>query len=86
MSTTPNDLARCDGLLPKLTRMPNGAEGILWSVDCKQRETCARFVDFQRDVETGFNGDPDAHRTYLAASHGPDEACPTFVQHTEGGE
>ena len=86
MNNLPDDIARCDGLLPKNVRMPSGAMGVLWSIDCKQRETCARFVAFERDADLYVEDGPELRRTYPAASHGPDEACPTFVQHEEGGE
>jgi len=69
----PNDIARCDGLLPKTVIMPSGAVGKAWIYDCPKRETCARFCQTQRD-------DPYARTSYGEHHHAPAETCLDFIQ------
>jgi len=74
MPTLPYNIARCDGRLPKLTIMPNGMVGLLWSFDCPNRETCLRFIHaFQPD------GRPNA--SYISHYHSPDQPCPDLLEH-----
>ena len=74
--TLPNDVARCDGLLPKKVIMPNGAEGVLWSIDCHKRETCARYMQLvERD-----DGEGVSMRSYLSHFHKPTDKCPDYIK------
>ena len=70
----PRDIARCDGILPKKTLL-NGKEGLLWSIDCPKRETCARYCQFaHRDTEETTNYTP-----FVAHFHAPSETCPDYI-------
>lgn len=71
----PNDFARCDGLLPTVTKMPNDMLGTLWSIDCPVRETCARYLQIERD-------NPEAIYTYAVHSHSQDKKCPSYIKET----
>lgn len=69
----PNDIARCDGLLPKNTDI-NGALVRLWSIDCPHRNTCARYLAAETD-------DPAAaFALWHIATHAPNEPCPVRIQ------
>ena len=71
------DIARCDGLLPKTVRMPNGADGVLWSLDCPKRETCKRFLAYDYELSLA-----DPHRQINVTSHfhGPKDECPDYLK------
>jgi hypothetical protein len=77
--TLPSDIARCDGLLPKLTKNEHGKTMVLWSLDCPQRETCARFLQMQRDMEAARES------WFLMNSHyhAPGEACGDYLEERE---
>jgi hypothetical protein len=68
----PNNFARCDGLLPKVVTMPNGMAGKLWVIDCPKRDTCARFLQMERD-------NPGQLYAYTTHIHGPADACPDYI-------
>jgi hypothetical protein len=77
----PNDIARCDGILPKDTIL-NGKPALLWSIDCPRRDECARYCQQERD-------DPDAlpgTYRYTAHYHAPAHDCPDFVREKVGGK
>lgn len=77
----PNDIARCDGLLPKTTW--NGQDKItLWANDCPKRDQCARYLQGERDMESGDT----AWHPYTTHNHKPSEVCPDFIQDTEDAE
>jgi hypothetical protein len=67
-----NDIARCDGLLPKSTHLPDGTPVLLYSIDCPHRDNCARFCQTHRD-------DPTAHLSYCAHHHAPTSPCPFYI-------
>lgn len=69
------DQARCDGLLPKKVKMPNGQKGVLWALDCPKRETCKRFLAF--DYETSL-ADPARQINVTSHHHGPKDECPDY--------
>lgn len=68
MHTLSKDIARCDGLLPKGTIMPDGSPAVLWSIDCPMRETCARYTQ----QETG--------NSFGVHFHQPEDACPDYIK------
>jgi hypothetical protein len=68
----PNDIARCDGLLPKLTRLPDGTPALLHSIDCPHRDHCARYCQIERD-------DPMAILSYCSHHHAPNSPCPDYI-------
>ena len=68
----PNDIARCDGLLPKKTLL-NGEEVLLWAIDCPKREQCARYRQIWRDGGAG------SRLPFVAHFHAPADECPTFI-------
>ncbi len=74
----PNDIARCDGLLPKKCIMPNGAEGVLWMIDCPKRESCARFLQLERDMNLG----PEHidQLSFTSHYHKPTDKCPDYIK------
>lgn len=74
----PNDFARCDGLLPKLTEL-NGKALIAWVLDCPRRDDCARYCQNERD-------DPSAFYSYISHHHGADETCADFIQENTNDE
>ena len=67
-----NDIARCDGLLPKNTQI-DGKPMILWAIDCPKREQCARYQQIWRD-------DPAKVMPFTAHFHGPSDSCPDFIE------
>ena len=69
----PNDIARCDGLLPKGVTMPDGTPGVLWSIDCPKREECARYQQIWRDGDRVVSYG-------VTHFHKPTEPCPDFIQ------
>ncbi len=73
----PNDVSRCDGLLPKLTQL-DGKPMILWANDCPKREQCARYCQMERD------GDwiPGRLIPYTSHHHAPGDECPDFMPDT----
>lgn len=75
MPALPYDISRCDGLLPKLTKMTNGMDAILWSIDCPHRETCLRFIH-------AFQPDEPSHISYISHHHKPDQPCPDLLETT----
>lgn len=72
MSNLPANEPRCDGLLPRVVRMPDGRPAFAWLIDCPTRDTCARYLQFERD-------DPAAHHTYTPHFHERGETCPDFL-------
>jgi hypothetical protein len=72
-----NDIARCDGLLPKTTKMPNGAKGVLWSLDCPKRETCKRFIAYDYELSLA---DPNRQINVTSHHHGPKDECPDYLK------
>ena len=69
----PNDIARCDGLLPKKTLL-NGKGVLLWAIDCPKREDCARYQQIWRD------GDAGGRLPFVSHFHAPTDDCPTFIE------
>lgn len=69
----PNDIARCDGLLPKKIVINDaGITMNLWSIDCPMRETCLRYLA----METDNPDSPLGTYSYSAHYHAPSETCP----------
>ena len=68
-----NDVARCDGLLPKVVKMPNGAKGVLWANDCPCRETCARY-------QQAFRDNPEEKHAWMTHNHGPADECKDYIK------
>jgi hypothetical protein len=71
-----NDIARCDGLLPKTVTMPSGMKGVLWAIDCPKRETCARYLQMFRDSGDG------GMIPYRSHYHKPGDKCPSYIEET----
>jgi hypothetical protein len=70
----PNDVSRCDGLLPKLTQL-DGKPMVLWANDCPKRESCRRFLAMEAE---SWNYNP--HANYTTHHHAPGDECPDFLQ------
>lgn len=75
----PNDIARCDGLLPKQVRFHDSIIPA-WSIDCPVRERCARYRQLvSRDPES-----MSSHIPFVAHFHAATEPCPDFIEEGEG--
>jgi hypothetical protein len=73
----PNDVARCDGLLPKVVNM-HGRSIFQWSIDCPKREQCRRFLA----METDNPESPIGTYSYGFHDHAPGDECPDFLMET----